>query len=236
VGQYRELSAVNEAIPPQIDLLIQDCLLSKERRVDSAKSFSGRLAGALRPLKPLSEVLAQGALHEVCSALEELSADELARLPAGQKALILAKLSDVVTRGNPELERASIDFLHLLLTRGILLEKEDYREIVKPGIEWGLAKELRTGTTGSDTVRRALIQAAEQARGDSHVVLQEETAGFLKNASLDDKPRWYLHSVRKILETLLANPSCESGASELAKSYKTIVRLQRPAPPNSALD
>ena len=47
-GTYEELSLVNEAIPPQIDELIKDSPLSRERRVESAKSFSTRLSGALR--------------------------------------------------------------------------------------------------------------------------------------------------------------------------------------------
>ena len=53
VGDYEPLSVGNEGIPPQIDDLIQDSLLPKERRLSSTKNFIQRLSGALRPFKTL---------------------------------------------------------------------------------------------------------------------------------------------------------------------------------------
>lgn len=50
VGDYEDLSVANEAVPPQIDELIRDCLLPKERRLSSARAFSSRLSSALQPL------------------------------------------------------------------------------------------------------------------------------------------------------------------------------------------
>ena len=47
VGDYQALSIANEAIPPQIDDLIQDCLQPKGERVSTAREFASRLAGAL---------------------------------------------------------------------------------------------------------------------------------------------------------------------------------------------
>ena len=55
-GQYEDLSIMNEAIPPEIDHLIQACLVVKERRIASAKAFSTvgcqRNWTLLRPRKP----------------------------------------------------------------------------------------------------------------------------------------------------------------------------------------
>ena len=92
IGDYEELSAVNETIPPQIDDLIRDCLMLRDRRVDSVKNFSDRLSGALRATRPLSEILAHGRLHELAAALQGLSPDEFIKLPEGQRELILVKL------------------------------------------------------------------------------------------------------------------------------------------------
>ena len=84
-ASYEPLAAANEAIPPQIDELILDCLEPKERRLESARLFMARLAGALsQPSKPLSDVLAHGKLHELASAIEGLSPSEFVALPAGQ--------------------------------------------------------------------------------------------------------------------------------------------------------
>jgi len=226
VGQYEELSAANEAIPPQIDDLIRGCLLPKERRVDSAKSFSSSLAAALRPLRPLSEVLAHGRLHELANAIEELTSTELVKLPEGQRALILVKLSSIVSSGDPQLQFASERFLELLTTRGILLSKEDYREIVGPAIRWSF--ELRFGDwTGRPNIRRELERAAYEARADAHTVLREEFSKYLKNVDLNEKEDWYLHSVRQILQTLMANPSCTTGTAELVAVLKEVDQVQR---------
>jgi hypothetical protein len=188
------------------------------------------LAGALKPLKPLSEILAHGRLHELTSALEELSAEEFAQLPAGQIALILAKTSDITSGSDTKLETAAVALLVVLLQCGILLQTDDYREIVKPAVNWGFVRTSSKGNAGYDAVRRALLEAAFLARANAHVVLQEEFVTFLKGTKLGDKPEWYLHSVRELLNTLLANPSCTNGASDLAKSLREVNKIQRARP------
>ncbi len=119
-GSYEPLAA-NEAIPPQIDDLILDCLQVKDRRLESARLFMARLAGALsQPSKPLSDVLAHGRLHELAAAIESLSASEIDALPAGQRILILSKIADVVGSNDTALMYASERLLQLMLTRGVL--------------------------------------------------------------------------------------------------------------------
>lgn len=220
-GQYQDLALANEAIPPQIDELVRDCLEPKEHRISSAKSFAAKLAGSLRSVKPLSEVLAHGRLHEIAFALEELSADEFMRLPEGQRALILAKLADIVASGDQQLQFASTQFLELLLTRGILLDKESYREIVKPAIAWGFANKR---------IRGALEHAAHQANEKAHEILREEFGAFLTTIDLEDKEDWYLHAIREVLQTLLANPVCTHGTTDLVTALRSVNRVQRSRP------
>jgi len=227
VGDYEELSAGNEAIPPQVDELIRDCLLAKERRVDSAKDFSARLAGALRATRPLSEILAHGRLHELSAALEDISPSDFIKLPAGQRELILAKMSDIVTSRDPGLDYAAEQLLNLTLSRGILLSKDDYREIVRPALEWAFARRFGDSSLGSLRLRRSLEESAHEARGDAHQVLREEVVRFFAEIELEDKENWYLQSVRNVVQTLLANPSCVSGATELVVSLKKVNQIQR---------
>ncbi len=226
IGQYEALAAANEAIPPQIDDLIRDCLLPKERRPDTAKSFGSRLAGALRPVKPFSEVLAYGRLHELANAVEEFTPEEFAKLPEGQRVLILAKISDIVGSGEAQLQYASERFLELLLERGILLSESEYCEVVIPSIRWGF--ELKFAQhLGRDSLRRALERAAYTARGSSHEVLRQEFAKFLEQADMKNKEDWYLHAVRQVLQALLANPSCTGQSGELVQGLRTVNQLQR---------
>jgi serine/threonine protein kinase len=227
VGEYEELSAGNEAIPPQVDELIRDCLLAKERRVDSARDFSARLAGALRATRPLSEILAHGRLHELGAALEDISSSDFIKLPAGQRELILAKISDIVTSRDPSLDYAAEQLLNLMLSKGILLSRDDYREIVTPAIEWAFARRFGDNSLGSLRLRRSLEQAAHEARGEAHEILRAEIVRFFADIDLENKENWYLQSVRNVVQTLLANPSCVTGATELVVTLKKVNQIQR---------
>jgi serine/threonine-protein kinase len=230
VGAYVELAATNEAIPPEIDELILHCLEdSREQRLASLKSFVTHLDGALRPSRPLSEVLAHGRLHELAAAIELYSPGELAKLPAGQRGLILAKVADIVSSDDPRLMFAAEQFLSLLLTRGIYLAGADYSEIVQSAISWAFERSFE-GKLGKDSLRRALEQAATVAEGDAHEVLRTEVTAFLARVSLDDRDAWYLHAVRDVVEALLANPACTTGAEDLARGLRRVNEIQRRRP------
>jgi len=224
---YEDLS-LNEAIPPQIDELIQDCLLPKERRLSSARQFSAVLAGALRPIKPLSEVLAHGRLYELANAVDSLTATDFAQLPEGQRSLILAKVIDITGSGDENLLHASERFLELLLTRAVLLPAADYQEIVKPAMSWAFELEFQ-GEVGRDVIRRALAQAASQSRSGAHDVLREEFITLFKTigAGLEERENWYLHALREVVQALMANPACTNGSAPLKEAFRRINEVQR---------
>jgi len=225
VGQYEELAATNEAIPPEIDSLILQCLGGQTER-PSLKDFISQLAGALRPSKPLSEVLAHGRLHELATAIEPYTAVEFTKLPAGQRALILAKVVDIVESQDPTLDYASEQFLTLLLTRGVLLGESEYREIVQPAIRWAFEEHFGD-RLGKDSIRRGLEEAAYAAHGDAHAVLKVEFGSFLKRGKLEDQEGWFLHSVRDVIQALLANPACIEETAELVSALRDVNRIQR---------
>lgn len=226
VGDYEELSNTNESIPPQVDQLIQECLLPLERRVPSAKSFSIRLAGSLRITKPLSEILAHGRLHEVAAALEELDAEQFSRLPPGQQTLVLVKCDDIVTSNEENLKLAAARFLELLVSLGLLLSKDDYQGIVKPAIYWAFEQHFE-GKQGNVPLQRALERAASEARENAHAVLSIEILSFLNSVQLEGKPNWYLQVLRNLLTTLMANQACLINIKELSGYLKEVNRIQR---------
>ena len=225
-GQYEDLSIMNEAIPPEIDHLIQDCLVVKERRIASAKVFSTRLAGALRSQKPLSEVLATGRLHEIALALDSLSPEEFVSLPRGQRSLVLIKLDDIVHSSNPQLQLAAERFLELLLTIGLLLDKGDYKEIITPAIRWGFEQQYGA-FLGSRNVRSAIVKAASQARSDIHETISQDIKSYFQEADFESQETWYLNAGRDILQTLLSNPNCDSVTNDLGEILRAINDVQR---------
>lgn len=226
-GSYEPLSTLNETIPPQVDDLINACIEDKARRLETVKLFSSQLAGALQiSSRPFSEILTHGKLHEVALYLESLSPTDVANLPAGQRDLLIAKVTDVVASNDSSLEFASERFLQLFLTRGIFLPKDDYREIVIPAIEWAFERTFVV-RLGKASLRDAIEEAAFDARGESHRVLMEEFTKFLARTTLDDKEDWYLHAIREVITALMANPSCSDGSPALKEALKNANRVQR---------
>ena len=226
VGDYEPLSAGNESIPPQIDDLIRAALLPKERRLRSAKVFSQKLLGSLQPSRPLSEVLVHGRLHELATAIEHLSPAEFTQLPKGQQGLIFAKVANIVDSGESHLEVAAERFLGLLLNLCFLVEKDSYHEIVEQAVPWAFEKKFN-GKIGRDSIRRALEKASHEAEGAAYEVLREEFENFLERTELDDQEEWYLHAVRNVLQNLLANPACTSGAGALVRALRKVNQVQR---------
>lgn len=228
-GNYEPLAA-NEAIPPQIDSLILDCLVPKERRLDSARAFLARLAGALsQPPKPLSDVLAHGRLHELAAAIEGLTPAEFAALPAGQRVLVLSKVVDVVGSNEHSLIYASERLLQVMLTLALLLDKDSYREIVAPALRWAFEKDF-DGRIGREPLRKELEKAAFLARDGAYEIFEDELLSFVKTLDLQDKEDWYLHTLREVIEALMANPTCDQGAVELGQARQKINRIQRSKP------
>lgn len=226
VGDYEELATVDESIPPQIDELIQECLVPAERRVPSAKAFSTRLAGSLRVTRPLSEILAHGRLHEVAAAIQRLDADDFSRLPKGQRALVLLKCEDVVGSGEDALRSAGISFLETLLRIGLHLPKDEYRKMVIPAIDWAYEQDS-FGRQGNVALQAALERAAGEAQADAHTVLAEGVLKFLEDKDLGAKPNWYLQVLRNFLSSLLANQVCDQNVAELSTAMREINGVQR---------
>jgi hypothetical protein len=139
--------------------------------------------------------------------------------------LILVKLDAIVESDDPRLQYAVAQFLELLVTRGLLLDKESYQRIVGPAIKRGFEEEIE-GRIGRPGLREALEEAASVARADAHQVLREEFVAFLARVDLNPKPDWYLHSIRGVLQALLANPACTQGAAELAQALRQVNSMQ----------
>jgi hypothetical protein len=168
--------------------------------------------------------------------IQEYTADGFINLPQGQRALILAKVFDVVGSNDARLDFAAEGFLELMLTRGVFLGKEDYREIVRPSIQWAFEKHFEgAAREGRETIRKALELAAFTARDGAFEVLSEETLAYLEMVGLSSKEDWYLHTLRDVVEALMANPTCESAASELAKYLRNINSVQRSRPRGARL-
>jgi hypothetical protein len=126
----------------------------------------------------------------------------------------------------PTLEVASERFLELMLARGIFLPKEDYREIVIPAIQWAFEKSF-VSRLGKASLRDSLEEAAFISRSDAHEVLMEEFIRFLQRTDLDDKEGWFLHAIREVISSLMANPACTSSPPELKAAFRTVNKIQR---------
>jgi hypothetical protein len=121
---------------------------------------------------------------------------------------------------------ASERFLQLMLTRGIFLPRDDYRDIVIPAMEWAFEK-VFVVRLGKVALRDAIEMAAFTARGDAHQVLMGEFTKLLGRVRLEDKEDWFLHAVREVIAALMANPACIESSPELKQAFRAVNKIQR---------
>jgi hypothetical protein len=114
-----------------------------------------------------------------------------------------------------------------LLRIGLLLPRDDYRQIVRPAVDWAYEQDTY-GRQGNWALQGALVSAAESAREDAHAVLTEELLAFLAEKNLLEKPNWYLQVLRNFLTSLMANPACDDRVAELGTVMRDVNRIQRP--------
>ena len=68
------------------------------------------------------------------------------------------------------------------------------------------------------------------ARNGAYEVLKDEFLSFFKTVDLETKEDWYLHTMREVIEALMANPTCDVGANELGEAFRKVNQIQRSRP------
>lgn len=222
-GAYQDLSDANEAIPPAIDALIKDCLVhDRLSRLSSAGEFIKRLRSAFRSDVPLSTLLTDARLHELIAALRQLSAEDFAARPRGQRLLLINRLKDLIRIDKPDLRTATAQFIALLVRLGRFEAQDDYQPVVSSALEWGFEKSYGPNWQGDEDIRDGLVEAGKTANETAHIVISNALLTFLGSKELPNLHRWYLHGLRLLVMSLLANPTCGDKADELAQIYDRI--------------
>lgn len=171
-GDYQNLAELNEAIPPAIDDLILKCLQTNpEDRISSAEDFVTHIRTAIRSDAPLSQLLTEGRLHELLLAIRPLSAEDFTNKPPGQKLLIINRLKDLLRIDKPELSRATIELIEVLVRVARHESPDDYRSIVDAAFEWGFEKTYGENWQGNQPIRNSLIRTSKIAHATAHQVL-----------------------------------------------------------------
>ena len=222
-GGYQALSDANESIPPAVDMLIKKCLVQdKYNRIETATDFIQELRETIRTDIPLSSLLTEARLHEIISALSQLSSDEFHSKPIGQRLLLINRLKDLMRTDKSELVLATARLLAILINLAMYEPENDYRIVVQAGFEWGFEKKYSDVWQGEQPIREVLIIAVKKADKQAHSVLAEQFLDFVKDKTIEDKPGWYIYDLRKIAMSLLANPSCGDLAQDIAVFYDQI--------------
>ncbi|MCB0194887.1 MAG: serine/threonine protein kinase [Anaerolineae bacterium] len=222
-GDYQSLADANEAIPPAIDDLIKSCLQTNpEDRISSAGDFVFQIKTAVRSDAPLSQLLTEGRLHELLLAIRPLSAEDFTNKPIGQKLLIINRLKDLLRIDKPELSRATVELIEVLVRVARHETSADYRSIVDAAFEWGFEKSYGETWQGNQTIRDSLVRTSKIAHAIAHQVLAESYLAFTDKVGLEKKPGWYYHDLRELAMSLLANPECGEVAQRLAEIYDKV--------------
>ena len=222
-GDYQSLSEQNEAIPPAVDELIKNCLVpDKLQRIPSASDFVTELRNTTRTDVPLSSLLTEARLHEIISALGQLSPDEFHLKNLGQRLLIVNRMKDLVRVNNPNLSMATAQLISLLVRLSIHENEEHYSKIVSEALIWGFDKKFSPDWSGEIKVREELLIAAKISSQTPHKIISEELLEFVKGKDLEKMDSWYLHALRRLVMVLLANTNCGDYATGLGELYDQI--------------
>ena len=98
--------------------------------------------------------------------MEVLTATDVTNLPPGQKSLLVTKIADILASSDESLQYPAASLLEMMLTRGIQLSKDAYRDIASPALSWGFERTYTDGRIGRSKLREALEEAAFIARGE----------------------------------------------------------------------
>ncbi|MFO1435362.1 MAG: serine/threonine-protein kinase [Gammaproteobacteria bacterium] len=220
VGGYQPLADQNETIPPAFDELIKECLAQdKNARITSAQEFIKRIRSAFRSDVPLSALLTEARLHEIAAALRQMSPEDFAVKPRGQKLLLVNRLKDLLRTDKPELRTGTAEVIALLTHLARFEGEGEYRPVINAAFEWGFEKAFGPNWQGHDQIRNALIASAKAANEAAHRIVSTEFLAFMKGKELAGLPRWYAHDVRLLVTALLANQNCGNEADDLAVLY-----------------
>ncbi len=223
IGEYKNLSDANEAIPPGVDDIIKQCLAQdRQFRLPSAREFITALRNVFRSDIPFSALLTEGRLHELHAALQSMSAEEFSGKPKGQKLLVINRVKDLIRIDDPQLRRPTAEMIELLLRLALYEAQQEYESIVSSAFEWGFTKFYTQTWSGDEDIRNALIVASKNAPREGLLTISKALLEFTKPQKLEEKPGWYLHDLRLIVMAILANQYCDEYASELAELYNKI--------------
>ena len=221
-AHYNSLSDANEAIPPAIDDLIQGCLApDKKLRVATSADFITKLRSAFRTDVPLSVLLTDARLHELHAALRGMSAEEFKDKPKGQKLLVINRVKDLMRSQAGQLLRPTAEMIALLVQLAIYEPQQQYKIIADAGFDWGFLK-FYGDWQGDQTIRTSLISACKRASSQGHGVLSGAVLEFVNNQRIDEWAGWQRHDLRFVVMALLANPSSDEFADNLAELYDRI--------------
>ena len=93
-----------------MDDLIKDCIVERNKRIKSASEFYQRFINATRPHSNLTNILSQGAMHEMIAALSEMDETSFRDIPAGQRILILTKARTLINHDEFRLRNPAASF------------------------------------------------------------------------------------------------------------------------------
>jgi hypothetical protein len=156
-----------------------------------------------------------------------MTPDEFAGKSAGQRALILAKVDDLIRSGEVRFELPIVSLLHQLIYLGTRLKAHEYAEIVDLALAWGFEHEFETGEIGKSRLRRALAQEVSELLPDLYAMTAAKVLAFFEDRDLSTFRDAQLNGARDVVSNLLANRACEEEAPPLAALRKKIDAEQR---------
>ena len=179
MGGYRPLNSINEAIPSSVDILIRDCLETKDKRIETVDEFHRRLNQALRPSGNIGTTFSKGALADVVASLQGLNHITFNNLPVGQRILLMARFKTLITSDDFRLRNPTATFIEALLKVCGRMSENDFKPIASSSLIYGFEMQYSNKWIGNRSIRLEISTLAITAEHKQHKVLAEETLKYL---------------------------------------------------------
>jgi hypothetical protein len=146
-----------------------------------------------------------------------------AALPPGQRMLLITRMDDLVNVNEPKMRHAIATLLTELVRLAHESSLEQYSRVVANTFEYGYEKRYGERWHGNGPARAGLSKVALGCDRDAHKVIAREVLSRLDSAQLEDKPGWYFHELRILLQNLLTNATCDDDVADpLGKALTAI--------------
>ncbi len=148
---------------------------------------------------------------------------KFSKLKLGQKALLIARLKDLINVDSEKMRNSTASFLNSLLKHAHKFSENEFGYLIEKSFEYGFNVKYSDRWRGNESLRDGLVILASSLNEKQTNIFSEHAIRIIHdNTNYETEERWYYHCLRDILQSILASDECPDAiapnlAAELEK-------------------